>query len=153
MTVGLRPAFVLHVEIAPARMLGATWAGVRRVIPITGGRFEGERLRGRVLPGGADWNAVRPDGVMHAWARYELETEDGALISVINDGLMRVTPEQVALLESGRAAEIRSWYARTSPRFETAAPQYRWLNESVFVGDLRPPTSLSQVVIDVHEVL
>lgn len=34
---------------------GNDW-GYLKVIQIKGGHFEGEKLRGRVVPGGADWN-------------------------------------------------------------------------------------------------
>jgi Protein of unknown function (DUF3237) len=150
----LQFAFRLDVELRPAVEVGPTYAGMRRVIPITGGRFEGPRLQGRILPGGADWNVVRPDGITHLWARYELETDDGVVISVINDGLGRVSPETMARIFSGNAAEMPDWYTRTSPRFEVASPKYRWLNESIFVGDLHPPKeSPWKVSIDVYEVL
>ena len=151
--ISLRHAFTLHVELQAPVMVGTTYLGERRVIPIVGGHFAGERLRGRVLAGGADWNVVRPDGVMHVWARYEIETDDGAVVSVLNEGLIRVTLEQVARLDAGQPSAIDRWYARTSPRFETAAPRYRWLNEAVFIGDLHPPKTPAAVTIDVHEVL
>lgn len=153
MTLALRFAFRLDVELRPAIELGTTYLGHRRVIPITGGHFEGPQLRGRILPGGADWNVIRPDGVTHIWARYEIETDDGAVISVVNEGLGRVSAEDMAHVFSGKAALVNEWYTRTTPRFETASPKYRWLNESVFVGNLLPPEAPWIVSIDVHEVL
>lgn len=152
MALSLQFAFRLDVELRPAIEVGATYLGQRRVIPITGGRFEGPRLRGCILPGGADWNVIRPDGITHIWARYEIETDDGAIISVINEGLGRVSAEQMEHVFSGQAALVSEWYTRTTPRFETASPKYRWLNESVFVGDLLPPVAPWAVSIDVHEV-
>ena len=80
--------------MATAQELGATPLGRRRVIPITGGRFSGERLSGRVLPGGADWQVIRADGVADLDARYTLETADGALIYVRNKGY-RHGPDEV----------------------------------------------------------
>src|SRR5690349_22324737 len=82
----LQPLLRAEITLAAPQELGDTPAGRRRIIPITGGRFEGERLRGRVLPGGADWQIVRPDGVADLDARYTLETSDGALIYVRNHG-------------------------------------------------------------------
>ncbi len=154
MALSLEFAFRLDVELRPAIEVGATHAGQRRVIPITGGRFAGPRLQGRILPGGADWNVVRPDGITHLWARYEIEADDGAVISVINEGLGRVSPQEMARIFSGQPADRTQWYTRTTPRFETAAPRHRWLNEAVFVGDLLPPQeSPWKVAIDVYEVL
>jgi hypothetical protein len=154
MTIQCRHAFRLDVELRPAVEVGPTFAGMRRVIPITGGRFKGDRIQGVILPGGADWNVIRPDGVTHLHARYEIQAEDGAVISVVNDGIGRVTPEQMARIFSGQPAQVAHWYTRTTPRFETAAPQHRWLNEAVFVGDLLPPTDNPWAVsIEVYEVL
>ena len=154
MTLQLRHAFRLDVELRPAVEVGPTHAGMRRVIPITGGRFHGERIQGVILPGGADWNVIRPDGITHLWARYEIQADDGAVISVINEGIGRVTPEQMAHIFSCHPAQVQDWYTRTTPKFETAAPQHRWLNEAVFVGDLLPPTENPWAVsIEVYEVL
>ena len=51
--------------------------------PLTGGHFEGPRLRGTVLPGGsADWLLLRADGVLEMDLRATLRTDDGALISM-----------------------------------------------------------------------
>src|SRR3954469_15861269 len=120
----LRFVMELRVEIGPALEVGSTPHGLRRVIPITGGEFEGPELRGIVLAGGADWNLRRSDDVAEVWARYTLQTDDGVLISVTNAGLSRGlhgTPER---------------YARTSPSFEVGDERYRWLERSVFVGTL-----------------
>ena len=122
--INLRFVMELVVEIGPALEVGSTPHGFRRVIPITGGRFEGPRLRGIVLPGGADWNLRRSDGVAEVWARYTLHTDDGVLISITNAGLSRGTPG------------TPERYARTTPSFEVADSRYSWLERSVFVGTL-----------------
>jgi hypothetical protein len=124
MAIELRFVMELVVEIDPALEVGSTAHGFRRVIPITGGRFEGPGLRGVVLPGGADWNLRRSDDVAEVWARYTLQTDDGVLIAVTNAGLSRGahgTPER---------------YARTSPSFEVSDERYAWLTRSLFVGTL-----------------
>jgi hypothetical protein len=128
MSIELRFVMELVVNIDPALEVGATPHGFRRVIPITGGRFEGPELRGVVLPGGADWNLRRSDDVAEVWARYTLQTDDGVLISVTNAGLSRGvhgTPER---------------YARTSPSFEVSDERYAWLTRSIFVGTLERDT-------------
>ena len=77
-------AYEAIFELEPAMALGQGPLGERRIIPITGGRFAGPRLRGTVLPGGADRQLIRADGVKHLDALYELQTEDGAVITVNN---------------------------------------------------------------------
>jgi len=69
-------------DLAPTLQLGASPFGERRIVPITGGRFEGPGLRGKVMPGGADRHLVRSDGAVNLDAVYELETDDGVVLSV-----------------------------------------------------------------------
>lgn len=151
--LSFRHAFRIDVELRQAIEVGSTYLGHRRVIPITGGRVTGERLRGRILPGGADWNVIRPDGVTHIWARYEIEADDGAIISITNEGIGRVSQEQMAHIFAGNPAAVTDWYTRTTPKFETASEKHQWLNASVFVGDLLPPAQPWAVSIEVYEVL
>src|SRR3954454_951543 len=115
--VDLRFVMELRVEIDPALDVGTTPHGLRRVIPIIGGTFEGPDLRGTVLPGGADWNLTRPDGVAEIWARYTLQTDDGVLIAIIDAGLL------VPQADGSRLA-------RTVPQFEVAGEQYAWLRRT-----------------------
>ena len=124
----LELVMTLRVLIAPALEVGEVGAGFRRVIPITGGSFEGPAIRGEVLPGGADWNLTRPDGVAEVWARYTLQTDDGVLVGVTNAGLIMPQPDG-------------SLYARTTPQFEVASERYAWLRHSIFVGTLLPVTT------------
>jgi hypothetical protein len=130
----LEPLFTAEITLAAAQELGDTPAGRRRIIPITGGRFCGPRLAGRVLPGGADWQVVRADGVADLEARYTLETGDGALIFVRNHGYRHGPPEVLARLARGEEVDPTSYYMRTTPWFETAAPRYAWLNRVVCVA-------------------
>ena len=122
------------VEIAAPLVVGDTPLGLRRIIPITGGRVEGSRLSGEVLPGGADWQLVRADGGAMLEARYTVRTTDGALVYVRNVGLRCGPPEVLARLGRGEPVDPASYYFRTTPRFETAAPAYAWLNDLVAVG-------------------
>ena len=114
--------------------LGATPLGRRRIIPITGGRFWGERLSGRVLPGGADWQVIRPDGVADLDARYTLETGDGALIYIRNKGYRHGPDEVMQRLAAGEAVDPTLYYMRSTPWFETGDARYAWLNRIVCVG-------------------
>ena len=86
---GVRLIFTAWVRIAAMKTIGETLTGQGRLIPITGGTFEGPRLKSKVLAGGADWQTVRPDGVTELHAHYGLETEDGAIIQIWNDVLVR----------------------------------------------------------------
>ena len=148
--MNLRPLFKAEIALAAAQELGETPLGRRRIIGITGGRFSGERLSGRVLPGGADWQVVRADGVADLDARYTLETSDGALIFVTNRGYRHGPPEVLQRLSSGEPVDPSLYYMRTTPRFETGDARYAWLNRIVCIasGARRP----SAVELDVFEI-
>lgn len=132
-TPTLERLFRAVVEIAAPLSVGLTPRGERRIIPITGGRFEGEKIAGDVLPGGADWQLVRPDGTALLEARYTLRTQDGALVYVRNRGVRSGPPDVLARLAHGEAVDPASYYFRTRPEFETGAPQYAWLNDLLAV--------------------
>ena len=129
-----RPLFVLRLTTAPVQAIGAVPHGTRLTFPITGGTFEGDRLRGKVLPGGGDWAVLRSDGVLELDLRITLETDDGALVHMTFDGIRHGPPEVIAALGRGEAVDPARYYFRTVPRFETAAPKYAFLNRIVAVG-------------------
>jgi hypothetical protein len=124
---------VMEVTVRCAEPLevGETPKGYLRVIPIIGGTFEGPRLKGKVIPGGADWNMTREDGVAEVFAKYTIETDDGVLISVTNEGTIKPNGERII----------------TKPTFLVAIGKYDWLNDEIFIGTLDPlPTSEGIVV-------
>lgn len=146
----LEPLLSAEITLAPPQELGDTPRGRRRIINITGGRFFGARLKGRVLPGGADWQVLRGDGVAVLEARYTLETDDGALIYVQNRGLRHGTPEVMQRLTKGEAVDPSLYYMRTQPSFETGDPRYAWLNKIVCVGS--GARLAAAVKLDIYEV-
>jgi hypothetical protein len=146
----LQALFKAEISLAPPQELGETPQGRRRIVPITGGSFAGERLSGRVLPGGADWQVIRPDGVAHLDARYTLETADGVLIYVRNEGYRHGPPDVMRQLAAGAQVDPASYYMRTVPRFETGGARYAWLNNVVCVAS--GARRAAAVELDVYEV-
>src|SRR5262245_53746210 len=116
-----RPLMSVRLDTAGTQNLGTGPHGTRVIFSVSGGSFEGERLRGKVLPGGADWTTKRSDGVVELDLRLTLQTDDGALISMTFAGMR----------DDGRP---ETPYFRTLPRFETAAPKYAFLNRLLAVG-------------------
>jgi len=149
--LNLRPLFRAEITLAAPQELGATPLGRRRVIPITGGSFSGERLSGRVLPGGADWQVIRADGVADLDARYTLQTGDGALIYVRNKGYRHGPDEVMKRLAAGEAVDPTLYYMRTTPWFETGDARYAWLNRIVCLGT--GARRAAAVELEVFEVL
>jgi hypothetical protein len=104
-TPALTHVFDLDVEVAPAQELGEVGGGRRRVIPITGGGLNGPGIKGVVLPGGADWQTIRPDGVTLLQARYTIRLDDGQTVGVINTGVRRAAPDIVRRLTAGETVD------------------------------------------------
>src|SRR5690242_2071544 len=147
-----RPLMVMRVSVGTALDVGATPGGHRRIAPLSGGVFEGPRLRGTILPGAsADWLLVRSDGVLELDFRAILRTDDGALISMRSFGLRHGPADVIAALGRGEAVDPSRFYFRTTPRFETSHPSYTFLNRIVAVatGDRRADGP----IYTIHEVV
>jgi hypothetical protein len=134
MTPELRHVCDIEAHVGPLRDLGPTPHGRRRIVPIVGGAVKGPRLEADVVPGGADWQYVRGDGVVELVARYSIRTGDGTEITITNRGLRRASPEVMERLSRGEAVEPALVYCCTVPVFEAPAGPYDWLNGSVFVA-------------------
>jgi hypothetical protein len=146
-----RPLFTLTIELHPIYDLGATPLGHRRIVPVSGGKFHGERLRGDVLPhAGSDLLITRADGAFQQDVRLALQTDDDALILMTYRGVRHSSPEVAARIARGESVAPTEYYLRTTPYFETAAPKYDWLNRivAVAVGE-RLPQGASYEVFEV----
>lgn len=112
----------LHVKVGNPLKIGRVEEGELTLIPITGGAFAGPKLRGRVMPGGADWNTRISANASHVCARYWIRTDDGAVICVHNEGILypgddpdgfRTTPSFLCDLDGPCAFLMRGRYAGT----------------------------------------
>ena len=114
----------LHVTLDAPYTVGETPHGRRAVVPITGGTFEGPRLKGTIVPGGADWQMGKGNRT-EIEAIYSIKTDDGVYIHIRNRGIINM----------GKDADGNpSFYFRCAPQFE--APEdspYAWLNNSLFL--------------------
>lgn len=136
--------FVLQETVTLGKVVevGKTVRGERRIIPITGGHFEGPGIKGEVMPGGWDWQLTRADGCTDVKADYFLKTDDGVVINVINTG-------ELCPGEKGAPAPVR-----THPVFEPPLGKYEWLGKQAFVGTLgmAPANEGPAVVIRFYRV-
>ena len=152
MSLQSRPLFSLFIALHPALDLGHTPAGGRRIFAVSGGHFEGERLKGEVSPLiGSDLLLARADGTFQQDVRLLLVTDDGGLILMTYRGVRRASQAVAERLARGETVDASEYYLRTTPYFETAAPRYVWINEIVAVakGARRP----GGVEYEVFEVL
>lgn len=117
-------AFEEVVKLGAAVPAGETARGKRNIIPILGGHFEGPGIKGEIVPGGWDWQLIRPDGCVEVKADYMLKTDDGVIINVINTGV-------ICRGEDGSRKPVR-----THPVFEAPRGKYEWLSQAAFLGTL-----------------
>ncbi len=147
-----RHLFTLSIELRPIVEMGQTPAGVRRIVPVAGGEFRGERLRGRVLPeAGSDLLLVRADGSSQQDVRLLLQTHDDAVVLMTYRGVRHGTREVNERIARGEPVAKSEYYLRIAPFFETGAASYAWLNRIVAIGtgERRP----NGVTYEVFEIL
>ncbi|MBT9382967.1 DUF3237 family protein [Pseudooceanicola sp. CBS1P-1] len=141
---GCRLLWEAGIRIGPRIELGQGPYGARRRIDILGGAFRGgpglEDLHGRVLPGGADRQLDRPDGVRELDALYDIEVPEGTVLTLRNRVLIDERPgmARYALSHVSVLAPERPW---------------AWLSRRIIVGTLTPRRpAFDAVVIRTFEV-
>ena len=124
----------LSVTLDPIREMGTGRAGHRRIIPIVGGTVTGPKLNGRILNVGADWQTIFPNGLAELDTRYAMETDDGAVIEIINFGFRHGPEEVMQAVTRGEDVDPAGYYMRTHARLETGDARYDWVNRTLFAG-------------------
>jgi hypothetical protein len=126
-----------HATLKEPVPVGAGPYGTRLVFEVTGGSFEGKRLKGKILTGGGDWLLVGPDGWGRLDVRAQMITDDGAAIYVSYYGILEMNEKVQGAIAGGGGTDYGDQYFRTNPRLECGDPRYAWLNHTMFVGEGR----------------
>jgi hypothetical protein len=144
----LRFLATLVVDVSEPLTVGPTDKGVRRVVPILGGRVSGPELHGTVLPLGEDFQLLRSDTVSELHARYVVRTDDGDLVTVDNRALRVAEADVLARLNRGDEVDPAAVYFRCAPRLEGSG-RWSWLSELILVGvgERRPLSVLIHVFV------
>jgi Protein of unknown function (DUF3237) len=132
-SVRTRPLFIMRLDVQPYQIIGGPEGAFRRVGVVPGGIFEGERLSGKVLPGGNDWQTVRNDGSTLLDVKLVLETTDGAHIGMTYKGVRHGPADVIERVNKGEDVDPATYYFRTNPVFETAS-SYSWINGILAIG-------------------
>jgi hypothetical protein len=142
-----RPLMTFFLDIKAPYNVGRTPVADRRIAELPGGYFDGERLRGKILPSGSDWQSVREDSAWMINVRTLLETDDGALIAMTYQGLRHGPKDVIAAISRGETVSPNAYYMRVCVTFETAVEKYGWLNRIVSVahGHRLPTGAIYQV--------
>lgn len=133
----LEPLMTMRADLKPPQEVGAGPYGTRMIFEVSGGSFEGEKLRGRVLSCGGDWLLIGPDGLGRIDVRVTLETDDGARLYLQYHGIIEMNAGVMSALQGGDATHYGDQYFMTAPRLETGDARYAWLSQLVMVGEGR----------------
>ena len=133
----LVPLMKLIVRVEASIAVGKVLTGVRTIYNATGGEFEGDRLRGKVLPGGGEWFLQNDEGFGQPDVRLLLETEDGAHIYLRYTGVLDFNEAAMTAISEGRSTNFGDNLFITQVRFESSAPDYAWLSKTIGVGEGR----------------
>lgn len=143
-TPTLRPAFEIIANVGPFLRVQEDPAEQLDFIPITSGTVTGD-VEGEIIPGGGDWCRTRiTDDSYRLEARYLFRASSGAIVDVVNTGILRHLP-------GGVGGPFDMGYFITAPVFRTADPDLRWLTRSVFVG--RAVSAPTSTTISIYEVV
>jgi Protein of unknown function (DUF3237) len=140
----------LEASVGSPQDVGGTPAGHRRIVPMTGGRFDGPELRGTLLPGAsADWQIILPDGTAIGDVRYTLETQGGDLLFVQSRSVRHGSAEVLERLGRGEDVDASQYTFRGAVTIESAAQNLEWLNKGIFVsvGGRQPGAVIYEVYL------
>ena len=145
--------FLMRLSIDVGEIISMGWGpvGERRVVNLFGGIFEGPRIKGEVLPGGADWQILRADDVLDINARYTLKEQRGGLVQVVSQGYRHGPEEVMMALGRGEDVEAKKYFFRTIMRFETGAPELKWLNKTIAISTGK--RQANRVVLNAYSLL
>ncbi|MBB6305488.1 DUF3237 domain-containing protein [Rhizobium leucaenae] len=132
--VEFRHLFTLEVAVDALQAIGDVEGLKRRVGPIASGRFEGQRLKGRVAPGGSDWQMATGENMTHLDARIVLETDVGELIGMTFGGIRCGPPDVMVRLARGEFVDPTEYYFRIHATFSTGANALGWMNRMIAIG-------------------
>ena len=130
----LRHVADFDIDLSPIEEMGDGRGGMRRIIPIVGGRVSGPAFSGEILNIGADWQTIFSSGLAELDTRYAFRTDDDAVIEIINFGYRRGPEDVMRRIAAGETVDPSDYYMRTHARLETGHPDYQWVNETLFLG-------------------
>jgi len=138
------------VTLSPPELIGPVAEGIKINRYVTGGKVEGPKVNGKVLPVGGDWYTIRTDGVGILDVRATMETHDGALIYTAYSGVMDLGKDAYQkALQRNLPAVV---HLQSAPRYYTAHPQYQWLNRIQCMGVGQADVAKSEVSFDIYAI-
>jgi len=148
----LVPLTSYRATLGEPEIIGPVAEGFRMNVYVTGGEAFGPRLKGIIRPVGADWLTVRTDGIGILDVRATLETEDGAIIYTYYRGVAELGPDGYQKLLDRAPPAPEGTPLRIQPNYQTAHPDYLWLNRTFCVGWGKAFLDKGEVSYDIYQV-
>ena len=146
-------AFDLHLNLDRTQIqpIGEVGTKKRAIVPISGGRFEGPTMKGLVLPGGADWVSINPDGNFEIDVRLTLKTAENELIYTSYQGVFWADEPSLKKYYKGELLNENQCYIRTVLKFETSSSRLSRLNQRLFIGKgSQTPSGVKYAIFEVQ---
>ena len=124
----------LDVDTKASQTIGRIKKATRLIVPIASGHFSGDKLNGKILPGGADWVLLRDDGVMEIDVRLVLETIESALIYLTYQGRFIASESVMAQMQAGEKISPDEYSLAVTARFESGHPDFLWVNDAIVIA-------------------
>jgi hypothetical protein len=121
----------------PLKSASGAPPGEREYWEMSEGTLTGPRITARIVMPGGDWfrrgsgEFGRPD------VRVQLVTNDQEVVLLHYTGLVQANDRFRMAAETGGTTRFEDQYMRMVMSFDTAAPNYAWLTESVFIAEGR----------------
>jgi hypothetical protein len=131
-------------------IIGETPEGLKVNWYLCGGTVTGPKLNATIRPEGGDWMTIRPDGIGILGIRATLETQDGALIYTTYSGVFELGEDGYQNFQHKKWPQAPP--LKSTPRFLTEHPNYKWLNrlQCVGIGEVRMSKFL--VIYDLYSL-
>jgi len=118
----------------------------------SGGWIKGPKINGTIVAPSGDWLRVLPSGVSRLDVRVTIKTDDGALIYMTYNGIIKDTKESEARSDKGEVLTSKDHYFIIAPTLETSAKKYEWLNGVQCIGKIVEDKNEAYVKYDVFVV-
>ena len=138
--------------LSEPEVIGPVAEGLRLNVYVTGGTVDGPKMKGKILPVGADWLTIRTDGVGVLDVRATVLTDDGALVYIYYKGVMDLGPDGYKNFLEGAPPPPEGIVLRTNPWFQTVHPDYLWMTRGLFVEVGKAYLDRGEVCYDIYHV-
>ncbi|QPC70486.1 hypothetical protein HYE68_001238 [Fusarium pseudograminearum] len=144
MAPSLDHVFTMRMYTSPAKAVvipEAKGKNHRIIAFLTHGNIKGSGFEAELQPGGADWILRDPEtNTGHLDVRVQFRNSEGHSFYIYFQGVLQIDDKWMEVFTGGpkaRTLEFGENYWLSAPVLETSHPDFKWVERSEFVGELR----------------